>query len=332
MGWMFFAVFSTAIVAGLTFALYGRVSFQQTRNDVYRRESGGYLQPWKTVGEASAIHWPYAWAAVASYQDSDDPKRESLEISATSPEPHAFLSQRGWVQWTEIPSLRPRLDEQYSDTAKKMRDVHLRAEVWSNEAAQQVVVAFGGTAGKNLDDWKANFRWIMIHFEHRDAYTVLTENFIPVFVEAYKERCTLPGWAWLSDATVIAAGHSLGGGLAQRFAYSLEESNEIPIVREVYAFDSSPVSGKRSSPNFPKQAAGLTIYRVYKRGEVLASLRALIRLANPGDKRNQGQKWIEIRYADNWSLRTALPLGSVRAHRMYDLAKFMARNLPKDSL
>ncbi|MDH6165536.1 hypothetical protein M2282_000664 [Variovorax boronicumulans] len=329
---MHFSLLSVGVtaLASCLVSLSGCASFNQTPNDVYRREAGGKLELWKSVGDASAMHWPYAWSAVAAYQDSDDPKRKPLDSSPTCPEPHAFLTQRGWVQWADLPSLRPQLNEQYAEAAQKMREVHLRAEVWSNEQTRQVVVAFGGTAASSSDDWKANLRWSLRFFdsERRDEYTVLTDIFVPVFVKAYKNRRDEDGWKWLNEARIVSTGHSLGGGLSQRFAYSLEASSDVPIVKEVYAFDPSPVSGKRDSPNFQEQAKGLTIYRIYKRGEVLASLRSLVHFGNPGDERNQGQKWIDIRYLDDWTFRTLLPSGSVHAHGMHELAKFMARNLP----
>jgi hypothetical protein len=309
--------------------LGGCASFDQTQADVYRREDGGRLQSWKTIGEASVVHWPYAWAALASYQDADDPKRRPLETSDTCPEPHLFLSQRGWEQWTAMPSLKLRGDETYADAAREMRENHLRAEVWSNAERKQVVVAFGGTAFSSWDDWKANLRWILAYFSPKDEYTVVTDTFVPIFVAEYLKRQAQAGGAWLADARVIATGHSLGGGLSQRFAYSLEAKHGVPRVKEVYAFNPSPVSAKRSAPNYPDQADGLVIYRIYNRGEILASLRSLVSLGNPGDRRHQGQKWVDIRYRDNWSWRTLLPSGLVQAHGMHDLARFMARNLPE---
>lgn len=309
--------------------LSGCASMDQKQTDVYLRESGGKLHYWKTVPEAAEIHWPYAWAAVAAYQDADDPKRKPLETTATCPEPHVFLTERRWVQWTQMPTLKARPGEMYGAAAQEMRNIHLRAEVWSNEEKRQVIVAFGGTAASSLDDWKANFRWFFSFFDSKDEYTVLTDTFVPTFVAEYERREANPQWAWLKDAHVISVGHSLGGGLAQRFAYSLPAKSGIPTVKLVYAFDPSPVSGKRSSPDFAEQADGLTIYRIYNRGEVLASLRSLLHFGNPDDRRNQGQEWIDIRYLDDWSWRTLLPSGSVHAHGMYDLARFMAMNLPQ---
>jgi hypothetical protein len=321
-----------SILAGYVAMLSGCASMDQKQSDVYRRESGGKLEFWRTVSEASKIHWAYAWAAVAAYQDSDDPKRQPLKTSATCPEPHAFLTQRGWVQWKQMPSLEPRAGEGYAAAAEEMRDVHLRAEIWSNDKTKQVIVAFGGTAASSMDDWRANFRWFLALSDSKDEYTVLTDTFVPTFVAEYLRLEANPEWAWLKDAHVVSTGHSLGGGLSQRFAYSLRAISGVPTVKEVYAFDPSPVSGKRSSPNFSEQADGLTIYRIYNRGEILASLRSLVRFGNPGDRRNQGQTWIDIRYRDNWSWRTLLPSGSVHAHGIYDLACFMAMSLPETDL
>jgi hypothetical protein len=168
----------------------------------------------------------------------------------------------------------------------------------------------------------------ILFFNTKDEYTVLTDTFLPKFIEEYKRRESEPEWAWLKGARIISTEHCLGGGLSQRFAYSLQAKSEIPTVKEVYAFDPSPVSGKRSSPDFSEQAQGLTISRIYNRGEILASLRSLMHFGNPGDRRNQGQTWVDIRYRDNWTWKTLLPSGSVHAHGMWDLARFMAKNLP----
>jgi hypothetical protein len=230
------------------------VSMRQTENDVYRRFRRGLLEPWLSVANASALHWSYAWASVASYQDSDDPKRKPLKTTPECPEPHAFLSNKGWVLWDELPLLKTPCDPGTASYA--IRRAHLRPEVWSSEKKRKVVVAFGGTAAASLQDWKSNFRWILARIPPRDAFKVLTDTFVPEFVKAYRKRRDGPGGEWLKTAQVIATGHSLGAGLAQRFAYLLNADYKIPMVKEVYAFDPSPVSGKRSVKDWEKQARG----------------------------------------------------------------------------
>jgi hypothetical protein len=72
--------------------------------------------------------------------------------------------------------------------------------------------------------------------------------------------------------------HSLGGGLAQEFAYSLPVGTfDAPRATKVYAFDPSPATGflsvKRATRNENKK--GLKTDRIYERGEVLAILRSI---------------------------------------------------------
>src|SRR5262245_6567676 len=196
-----------AVLAAL-FMWFGSASWNQPESEVYLRESGEVLKPWKSLKEASNIHWPYAWASVAAYQDADDPKRKPLKTSVSCPEPHRFLLERGWVQWTRLPSLKDRPGEDYSVAAQEMRSVHLRAEVWSDASTKQVVVAFGGTAASSLEDWKANFRWALALFSaSKDEYTVLTDSFIPTFTAEYRRQGEQPGWEWLKEAQIVSTGH-----------------------------------------------------------------------------------------------------------------------------
>jgi hypothetical protein len=327
MRWSWIAAGLVSTLACAYAVLSSCTSFRQKPGTVFRRLPGGTLHCWKTVAEAAEMHWPYAWASVAAYQDADDPKRKPLETNLTYPEPHHFLSENGWEQWKELPSLKSRAVcasptdatqgtcDLYPESAQRMRAVHLRAEVWSNIESKRVIVAFGGTAASSWNDWKSNLRW-MHPINTFDEYTVVTDTFVPVFVQAYEAREKTPEGAWLNGASVIATGHSLGGGLAQRLAYSLLKKGVVPPIKEVYAFDPSPVSGKRSAREYATQAVGMTIYRIYNRGEILASLRSIANATNPGDWRNQGQSWIDIRYLDDWSWKTLMPSGSVHAHSM----------------
>lgn len=245
-------------------------SFNQKSSEVYRRESGGTLEPWKTTADASAIHWPFTWASVSAYLHVEDGK--DLKVTPACPEPHQFLRSRGWELWEEL-SRVGRKSTPNNDLEKQMQAAHLRAEVWSNKAEKKAIVAFGGTAA--MADIAANARWFL-PFGEPTAYEVLTNSYVPAFIEAYKKRASEPDGDWLKRAQVISTGHSLGGGLAQRFAYSLVPTPDVPGVKEVYGFNPSPVSGKRGVKGFAKQANGLTIYRIYNRREILATVRSIL--------------------------------------------------------
>ena len=314
--------FIPRLAAVLAIVLAGCASTDQTESEVYKRISGGKLEKWLSLHDAAVLHWPYAWAAVAAYQDADDPKRGPLDTTAECPEPNSFLEAQEWELWKELPMLKQ--EGQPSLASEKMRDVHLRAQVWANSKEGKVVVAFGGTAATSYQDWKSNLRWLLAPFHPHDAYEVLSETFIPVFVAAYQQRSALPDGDWLKKAQLISTGHSLGGGLAQRFAYEINGKSDVPRIREIFAFDPSPVSGKRGVDHWQESAKGLTIYRIYNRGETLASIRSIFAMVEDPPE-GEGQKWIDIRYRENWSWKTLLPSGSVHAHGIFDLACFMKR-------
>ena len=304
------------MILALVAWLAGCAGLSQTEDEVFLRETGGTLHAWLTRQDASSRHWPYAWASVAAYQDKDDPKRHRLDTK-NCPDPNSLLVAQKWELWKDLPQLEPK---QTSTDAGEMYDVHLRAQVWANKEQGLVIVAFGGTAFTSWEDWKSNMRWLIDPFtDPKDAYSVLSKNFIPLFVDMYKEKRRAPGGEWLATAEVVAAGHSLGGGLAQRFAYALKADEGVPVVKTVYAFNPSPVSGKRGVPSWEENAKGLTIYRIYNRGEFLATVRSMLSWA-AGD--GDGQTWLDIRYLDNWKWTSAVT-GTVHAHQMFMLACFM---------
>lgn len=307
---------------GAAFVLAGCASFQQKPDEVFLRDSNHRLEMWKPLSEASAIHLPYAWASVSAYLHGEDGKE--ITVTESCPEPHAFLIANGWKLWEELPRVG-RLSKPTTTLEQEMQDAHLRVEVWEHRESNTVMVAFGGTA--SLRDIGANARWFLPGGDP-DAYEVLTKSYVRAFIEAHKVRASNPDGAWLKGARIVSTGHSLGGGLAQRFAYSLKPSNDMEKVHEVYAFNPSPVSGKRSVPWYEETAKGLTIYRIYNRGEILAGLRSFLQLWNPGNMRNDGQTWVDIRYSSGWGWRALQPVGWLKAHGMHDLACYMKLNLP----
>jgi pimeloyl-ACP methyl ester carboxylesterase len=200
----------------------------------------------------------------------------------------AELVKRGWVRWPDFTDHNLR---------KKIKEVHLRVEVWEHAKDKKVAVTFGGTIFTNLKDWSANLRWFIP--THNDQYSVVVKTFGDVFVRLYIERTA--SWS-KEDVSIYSTGHSLGGGLAQQFAYALPINhavppNEgIPRVKKVYAFDPSPVTGfysvgrRRRTQN----CNGLAIDRIYERREILAYLRSIMNFIYPPSAKNPAIR--QLRY------------------------------------
>lgn len=140
----------------------------------------------------------------------------------------------------------------------------------------RVYLVFRGTDSTQWGDWWSNLRWVsrVVFFLH-DEY----DQFLALQEELYAGLRQEYG----ADMELVTLGHSLGGGLAQLAAYAYPVPGETSAVRGVYAFDPSPVSGFYSveSTLRARNASGLNIWRVYDKGEVLAYLRAFMRVLYP---------------------------------------------------
>ncbi len=140
----------------------------------------------------------------------------------------------------------------------------------------EIAVAFRGTDFKSPADWHANLRWVL---PGRDQYDVLAE-LVPQVVRESKELAerdlAVRGRSRLTNVTqgwqIVSTGHSLGGGLAQMFAYKSSE------VNGAVAFDPSPVTAFTSCVADHEVNCNVPVWRVYERGEVLSYVRAVTRL------------------------------------------------------
>jgi hypothetical protein len=256
------------------FLIVNGMAFRQRADQVAVREPGRRtLGPPTDAVQEAREDLEFALLSEAAYQRMPDAKKikagEAIDVDKT-------LCDMKWVRWKDFPGDDP---PQYLKTT--IDNKHLRLEVWSNASTRKVAVTFGGTIGRNSNDWKSDLRWF-IH-NRDDEYTLIVGKFGSAFVEEYKRRQQLPDFSFLRTAQLFSTGHSLGGGLAHQFAYSLPPDSGVPRVTRVYAFDPSPVTGFYSVDEKLRNENSelLKIDRIYERGEILAFFRALTNLVYP---------------------------------------------------
>jgi pimeloyl-ACP methyl ester carboxylesterase len=260
--------FAIVLLAPFFFLLINGAAFRQRPDQVVTREPGmRILGKPVDAGNEARDDVEFALLSQAVYQNpvDNDKIKEGKAL-----DPCATLKQMGWEQWETFPN---------GDLKKTFDAVHLRLQVWSNRSQKKVVVAFGGTVFRNLKDWRSDLRWFIPH--HHDEYTAIVEKLGDAFLKEYLKQENEGKFPPQSD--IFSTGHSLGGGLAHQFAYSLPVSNNVPRVKKVYAFDPSPVTGYYSVDEGLRDGNSelLNIDRIYERGEILAFFRALTNLVYP---------------------------------------------------
>ena len=273
--WVWVAV---AIIVLIAAVVVSRPAFWQKPNMVVVRKPGNrFLGQPQPAQAFAAEDLPYALLSVSAYSY---PAKDQLACSDVS----AGLGEQ-WVQWLNFPD---------KTLKAEMDAVHLRAQVWENKSKRLIVVTFGGTVATNLMDWKANTHWL--HPFVKDEYTVVAHSFAPEFAKAMARTIEQSGQEY-DRATIIATGHSLGAGLAEKFAYSLPaDTFGIPRVSKVYAFDPSPVTTYLNTISQVRKEnkTGLEIDRIYERGEILAILRSITSLIHKPPSANP--KVRQLRY------------------------------------
>jgi hypothetical protein len=286
-------------------------AFWQRASEVAVREPGHrFLGSPRPITSYATEHWEFAWLSVAAYQKTSagqNHARQLQEVTATTaaspgPDPERALAEAGWMQWDNFPD---------DGLQKKFKDTHLRVEVWERKTPPAVAVTFGGTVFNNDADWRANLRWFTPG--KRDEYTDVVQIFAPAFSNELRRRAqALPAARW-TQLEIVSTGHSLGGGLAQQFAYSLP-LDSVKRVTQVYAFDPSPVTGFYSVEKRlrDENKKGLIIDRIYERGEILAIVRSLTSLVHRPSAKNATIRGVRYKLFRAWN--------SIAAHSIVDLA------------
>src|SRR5258708_2580860 len=151
----------------------------QRASEVAVREPGHrFLSSPRPILPYAKQHWEFAWLSVAAYQKTRAGQKlaERMKaVSATStgplmPDPERALAEAGWKQWDKFPD---------DGLLKKIKDSHLRVEVWERTEPPVLAVTFGGTVFNNDADWRANLRWFIPG--KRDEYTDVVQIFAPAF-------------------------------------------------------------------------------------------------------------------------------------------------------
>jgi hypothetical protein len=182
-------------------------------------------------------------------------------------------------------------------------------KMWKKELPDRidVVIAFRGT--DDNEDWKSTFRWFKGKAKRKDDQYELVKQLIPKLVPAVHKL--LPN----RNINFISTGHSLGASLAQQAAYAMD------CIKEVCAFDATPITGYYSTDNIKKNSMRIKIDRVYERGEGAAYTRALLRPFYGLSPENPNITEIGFNFEKvgkgNWWLYF------VRQHGMTDLAKHL---------
>lgn len=250
---------------------------QRPSEVVVRRPGERFLSAPLPIAPYATSHWEFAWLSLAAYGATPAARKRAARETRQSRariapdgtplaprDPVAILGAAGWSRWPPFgePAIWQQID-----------DAHLRVEVWENPAHAAVAVAFGGTVLDNEKDWLSNLRWFVP--DPNDEYSQVVRTFIEPFCGEYKRRFPVR-----ERPALYSTGHSLGGGLAQQFAYALPLDDGVPRVKAVYAFDPSPVTGYFSVPRALRDGnkRNLFIDRVYERGEALALTRSLLNL------------------------------------------------------
>jgi hypothetical protein len=200
----------------------------------------------------------------------DDPKAPHRQADTD------FLREKGWRQWEDAPRTQ--------SECWRYKIAGLSYEVWEKIDAEQIIVALVFRGTDDAADWWTNFRWVTRYVPFvRDQY-MQVQSLTPPLVASIRKRHDG------KNIRIVTAGHSLGGGLAHQAAYISD------FIKEVFAFDSSPVTGFYSVPDPPRRenAMGIVVRRIYERGEILATLRRVMRWLNPLSTKDP--EVIEIRF------------------------------------
>jgi hypothetical protein len=233
----------------------------------------------------------------------------------------------GWMRWSKPKFAFPSqalIDESY--------EVGLFFEVWEklNVDPPLIAIAFRGTEGDSWRDWATNFQWLLKWLPGwKDQYEVVRNGVRQELIAELAKRLREPDLA-SRKPRIVTTGHSLGGGLAQQLAYALlDEASPpaIPAIAEVFAFDSSPVTGWYSVRDDlrHRNAEHLRIERVFEHGEALAFVRLLFSYLYPPSATAPAIAEVRFNFNQSWNPFGDHGMRGLACHLQFEAEKAAAR-------
>jgi hypothetical protein len=271
--------FITLLTACIASLLSGCATFNQSPCQAIVRDNGRsevLVTDLVKVPEFADLHY-FAALSANIYTDVESGLTKSFAVFCESK--NIQFVPEGWrhdSSLSDIPEAPP-----LSYKVKGMK-----YQIWVKETPGSpllVVIVFRGTDADQLGDWLSNLRWVTRFIPFLWDQYDQTRDLIPILVKRIQGK-------YGNDTCIVATGHSLGGGLAQQAAYMSG------FIRKVYTFDSSSVTGYYSvdKADREKNEKGMTIYRIYEHGEILAYLRFLMKGLYPIT--HTDPKIVEVRY------------------------------------
>ena len=210
--WEWMLLFGVLLITGWVYnMLYGQAEDEVLiRNPNTRRYS-----PSVSASTTATTSWEYAVLSGNSY----------LNYWSGIKDPAPWKVEKGklpqedcWEEWKEF--------SENTVLSKAAHNVGLYGEVWEKKSSSPrlIAVVFRGTDA-SLIDWRSNLRWILrfvpFYSFMKDQYTVIAKEFVTTFLDQLAGKIGGMKGAEYTAVQIIATGHSLGGGLAQYFAYAL---------------------------------------------------------------------------------------------------------------
>jgi len=256
--------------------------------------------------------WEFGLLSASAYENSWAEQIATMAADTGEARKWQDLIESRWERWTDFPS----------DTLiASAEERGLYFDVYESRPTadkKRIAIAFRGTEGADWLDWRTNLRWCTRFIpKYRDQYSVVAEELVDEFARRLVERDLNR-----DDVEVITTGHSLGGGLAQQFAYALKTPDDMDVaiqpVTSVYAFHPSPVTGWFCVPKEfrDRNVEGLRIDRIFEHGEILAYVRLLLSLFYPPSAQAPSIREIRFNFVESKS--------STTNHEIQDFALLLA--------